>query len=406
LATNFRGKVVGVSIKDRGAIFPAGHQPNGAYWYDKSAGKLITSTYYREALPRWVDTFNAKELADDLLNQTWETLYPIDTYLASEEDEQTYEFRFRARESSGFPYDLKKYRNINGNYGMLPSTPFGNSWVLEAGIAAIEGEGLGADATTDFLALSFSSTDYIGHGFGPRAIETEDTYLRLDQDLARLLNYLDNEVGKGEYVVFLTADHGASDIPEFSQKHGFPGGEIPFKMLQRELDTALAETFGSGKWVLYLDNEQVYLNHDLIKERGVDYDKISGVVVDFFLNVPGIANVFTAEEMRSFHKVDITEKALDQGFNVKRSGDILLVADPGYMNKRKSGTTHGTGYAYDTHVPFLLYGKSVPQGTSVKRYSITDISPTLSMLLNIGLPSAATGDVIEEVFPQRVPQGN
>ncbi len=398
LATNFSSKVVGISIKDRGAIFPAGHTPNGAYWYDKSTGKLITSSYYQAELPKWVRDYNAKNKADAWLNQTWNTLYPIETYTASEDDDQEYEFKFREKKDSSFPYDLKKYRNINGNFGMLATTPFGNTWVVDAGLSAIEGEELGQDSITDFLALSFSSTDYIGHAFGPRSIETEDTYLRLDREISRLLAYLDEKIGEGEYLVFLTADHGAADNPGFARKHHLQGGEFHYKAIKSELDSALNIRFGEGDWVLYLDNDQVYLNHTLIDQSELRRETVANFVVEFFLEQPGIANAVSASDLRLHHKIDYIEKAMEQGFNVKRSGDVLLMLNPGYMNKRKVGTTHGTGYAYDTHVPFLLYGKSVPKGTSVKRYAITDIAPTLSVLLNIGFPSSTTGNAIEDVF--------
>ena len=400
LFTNFQSKVVGLSIKDRGAIFPAGHQPNGAYWYDKETGKLVTSNYYMNELPEWIDTFNQSDLADQYLDETWNTLYPIETYTQSEADYQSYEYVFRGKGEPTFPYDLKKYRNINGNFGLLPSTPFGNSWLTDAAFAAISGERLGQDAITDFIAVSFSSTDYIGHGFGPYAIETEDTYLRLDQELARLFQFLDEQVGEGQYTVFLTADHGAANAPGYNMKHQMSGGMINFEAIENEIETALDMRFGSGDWVLYLDNDQVYLNHETIEEKKMELDEVAQFVVKTALQFDEVTRAFTANQIMFGSAHDKIEQGLNLGYHQKRSGDVLLLMKNGYMAKRSAGTTHGSAYNYDTHVPFMLFGAGVNNGSSMAPASITDISATLAMLLGIPFPSACIGEPIEAVIAQ------
>jgi len=396
--SNFKSKVVGLSIKDRGAIFPAGHQPNGAYWFDKKTGKLVTSSYYINELPKWATNFNQADLADQYLDKTWNTLYPIETYVESEIDNQPYEYTFRGKDEPTFPYDLKKYRNINGNYGLLPSTPFGNSWLTDAALAAIAGEELGQDDVTDFIAISFSSTDYIGHGFGPHAVETEDTYLRLDQELARLFQFLDEQVGEGQYTVFLTADHGAANVPEYNIKHQMPGGTIDFEVIEKAIETGLDERFGAGDWVLFLDNDQVYLNHELIESKNLEVNVVACEVVKIALQFDEVVRAFTADQVVFGPAHDKIELALHLGYHAKRSGDVLLLMKNGYMAKRKAGTTHGSGYNYDTHVPFMLFGAGVNTGSSYQPAQITDISATLAMLLGIPYPSACIGEPIEGVI--------
>ncbi|HEY5823458.1 MAG TPA: alkaline phosphatase family protein, partial [Cyclobacteriaceae bacterium] len=215
LATQRRAKVIGISIKDRGAVLPAGHIPDGAYWYDPLNGNFITSTYYKAALPVWVDEFNKLKLPFKYLNQEWKTLLPIDQYKESGIDDSPYEGKFKGKERATFPYNLKELRTTNSPYDLVTVTPFGNDLLAEFATAALEGEELGKDDITDFLAISFSSTDKIGHFMGPNAVEVEDTYLRLDRTLEDLLNTLDSKVGKGNYTVFLTADHGVAEVPQY-----------------------------------------------------------------------------------------------------------------------------------------------------------------------------------------------
>ena len=224
LSTNFQSKVVGVSIKDRGAVLPAGHTPNGAYWYDSRTGEFMTSDFYFEELPKWVEDFNNKRLANKYSDQVWNTIKPIESYKQSTADNVPYEGGFKGKDTPTFPYDLAKLRTENGPYGMIRSTPFGNTLVLDMARAALKGEDLGQDGVMDFLAVSLSSTDYVGHNFGPNSIELEDTYIRLDKDLGEFLKFLDKEVGEGEYMVFLTADHGVVANPTFLVDHNLPGG--------------------------------------------------------------------------------------------------------------------------------------------------------------------------------------
>src|SRR5690606_20270241 len=221
LATNFRSKVIGVAIKDRGSILPAGHAADAAYWFDGETGNFITSTYYMEKLPKWVDEFNKKNLVEKYLKQGWTTLYPINTYVQSSADDNRYEGKFKGADKPTFPVNTADLYKTSGP-GAIRSTPYGNTLSIDMAKAAIENENLGKNVVTDFLALSLSSTDYIGHQFGPNSIEVEDTYLRLDKELGDFFNYLDKKFGAGEYTVFISADHGGAHNINFLKDNNIP----------------------------------------------------------------------------------------------------------------------------------------------------------------------------------------
>lgn len=401
LSTNFRAKVIGISIKDRGAVLPAGHTPDGAYWYDSRTGEFMTSDFYKEKLPDWVEQFNRKKLVDTYSNQTWNTLLPLSEYVESRPDDSPYEAGFKGKETPTFPYELDKLRMANGPYGLIRSTPFGNSLIIEMGRAAIEGEQMGADAVTDFLSLSFSSPDYIGHNFGPHSVEVEDTYLRLDRELSDFFGYLDQKIGKGTYLVFLTADHGVVENPQFLLDHNLPGGYINVEEMGKRFQEALTNRLGKGEWVIDVSNDQVFLDRDLIADSGRDLEEVQRTVADILLQFDPVAETFTASDMAGVDYTDPLRNTLQNGYNRKLSGDVLVLMKPGYLAGRAGspGTSHGSGYSYDTHIPLLFFGTGVKPGSTVKRTTITDIAPTLSMLLDISIPNAAvTGQPIKELF--------
>ncbi len=395
-ATNKRSKVVGIAIKDRGASLPAGHLGD-AYWFDNENGEFMTSTYYYEELPQWVKSFNAKKLPERYLSQTWETLYPIETYVQSIDDNNEFESPFIGKDTPTFPYDLAALKENNGGPGMIASTPFGNSFTLDFAYAAIEGEQLGSRGETDFLAVSFSSPDYIGHRFGPASKEVEDNYLRLDLEMEKFLNFLDDKYGKGEYLIFLSADHGVADVTSYMASEKVPSGNYNSRFVASQLKGYTNEKYGEGEWIINTSNEQVFLNHELAKEKGVDLIAMQNDLAAYLLKFEGIKEVFTAHAMRNTEFTRDKPGLLQMGYNQKASGDLLLILEPGWLSGGSRGTTHGTGYTYDTNVPILFFGWHVKAGSSSRRASITDIAPTLSMLLNIRLPNGATGHPITEI---------
>ncbi|MCH7402680.1 alkaline phosphatase PafA [Belliella kenyensis] len=399
-ATNKRSKSVGIAIKDRGAALPAGHLGD-AYWFDSKKGEFMTSTYYYEELPAWVKAFNEKKLADEYLSGTWETLFPIDTYVQSIEDDNDFEGPFIGKDNTAFPYDLKALMEDNGEYGLISTTPFGNTMTLEMAYAAIEGEQLGKRGETDLLAISFSSPDYIGHRFGPSSVELEDNYLRLDRDLEKFFDFLDNEYGAGEYLVFLTADHAVADIVNYMQSENVPSGNFNTRFVLTQMRGFTSQMFGEGNWIVNYSNEQVFINHDLAKEKGVKVEDVQRALADFLLGFDGVKEVYTAADMRRNEYVKGKSSLLQMGYNHKASGDLLLILEPAWLSSSFRGTTHGTGYTYDTHVPVVMMGWNVKSGKSARYTTITDIAPTLAIMLGTRLPNGASGQPILEIVNQK-----
>lgn len=397
LFTQMNGKTIGVSIKDRGAVFPSGHTANGAYWFEGlNEGKWMTSTYYMDALPQWVKDFNTPSNIASYL-KPWNTLYDISLYEESGSDLSDYEQGFNGKSTSEFPYDLKALMELNEGYDIIKSTPFGNTMITDFALSAIEAESLGVDDYTDFLTVSYSSTDYIGHNFGINSVELQDTYLRLDLEVERLLNYLDAKVGAGNYTLFLTSDHGAVDVPSFLTDVHIPSGYVP-KNSFASLYTNLKKKYGVSDLIMKISNDQVFLNQERITALKVNLEDVQKFVVNEIISYPHIKKAYTATTMQTRYFKEGAEKMLQNGYHQKLSGDVLFTLESGVISYDSKGTTHGSGYNYDTHVPLLFYGNGIQPGRTYKRTNVTDIAPTISALLGIALPSGATGTVIEEVI--------
>ncbi len=404
LSTQRRSKVVGISIKDRGAVLPAGHISDGAYWYDGKTGKFISSTYYKAALPVWVDQFNALNLADNYLNQEWKTLLPIEQYKESGPDDSPYEIKLAGKDRSVFPYNLKELRKLNGQFELLAYTPFGDDLLSEMAKAALKGEEMGKDEWTDFLTISFSSPDIIGHAMGPNSIELEDTYLRLDKNLEDLFAVLDKEIGKGKYTAFLTADHAVADVPQYLRDIKVPAGNFNVASMQAKLNEFLLAYFPGKKVIESISNDQVFLNQELFagdpKSSGIDLLIATELISKYLLSAEGVAEVFSESLLHqgSYSEAGIKGMII-RGYNAKRSGDIVYTLQPGWISSiSPKGTTHGSPYSYDTHVPILFYGAGINKGSSSQYHSIIDIAPTLSVLLKVKFPSGCTGMPIKEIL--------
>ena len=425
LATNFQSKVIGLSMKDRGSILPAGHSATAAYWFDGANGAFITSSFYMNELPGWVKSFNDKKLAGKYLSQTWNTLLPIGQYTESTPDDVDWEAAFKGEQKPVFPHDLpslsgalpaavKSALQVTGektapagspatNYDLIRSTPFGNSLTADFALEALRAEQLGQrPGITDMLAVSFSCTDYVGHQFGPNSVEAEDTYLRLDQDLARLISGLEKAVGKGQVLVFLTADHGAAHAVDFLKSHRLPAGAVGPAVLRDSVQRALVRRHGPGAWVLDFENQQVYLNRPLLGQKRLELVGVEAEVADYLRSYPGVVAALPALDLQKSHWTDGPVSYQENGFYAPRSGDVLVTFTPGWLEAYAfpvvKGTTHGASWAYDTHVPLLFWGWGVHHGESRAPVHIVDVAPTVARWLHIQEPSGCVGVPLLEVM--------
>ncbi|MEX1382608.1 alkaline phosphatase PafA [Lutibacter sp.] len=399
LAQNMNGKSIGIAIKDRSAILPTGHTADAAYWFEGGdEGKFMTSTFYMDKVPNWVAEFNNSGKANNYLNQTWDTYYNIDTYTETLPDNNNFEGQFKGKETPTFPYNLKELRKLNGNYSLIKAIPAGNTITTDFAEAAILGENLGKGVFTDFLAISYSSTDYVGHQFGVNAKELEDTYIRLDKDLERFLNFLDTEVGRNNYTIFLTADHAAVQVPAYLNSLKIPGGYFDTDKFKEFVNNITLEHFNSEELIENISNYQLFLNKQKLKELKLDAQYVSQVIANEILAFENVYKTVTAHTLQTTSFTSGILKTLQNGYNQKLSGDILFVPNPSTISYSKTGTTHGSGYAYDTHVPLIFYGAKISKGSSNRYYPIVDIAPTLASFLNITEPNGSTGTVILEVL--------
>lgn len=397
IGTNFKSKVVGVSLKDRASILPAGHNPTGAYWFDDSTGNFVTSSYYMNALPKWMNDFNAKNLPYDLVKNGWNTLLPIEQYTESSPDNSPWEGLLGSAKTPVFPYS-----NLAADYQLkkdnIRSTPFGNTLTLKVAEAALNGEQMGADNITDFLAINLASTDYAGHKYGPNSIEVEDVYLRLDRDLAEFFKTLDQKVGKNQYTVFLSADHGGAYSEGFMEAHKMPTGFYG-ESSKKDYDKILNDKFGTDKLITEVTNNQIYLNDKLMDDKKLDAEEVKS----FLLNqLNKDKTVLFAVDMKKIAQSSVPEPIktrIANGYNWQRSGDIQLILHDSWLpSYSKLGTTHGAWNSYDSHIPLIFMGWGIKKGESNKDYNMTDIAPTLSSLLHIQFPSGNIGNPIVEVL--------
>ncbi len=396
LATNFRSKVIGVSLKDRASIIPAGHSANMAYWFDDISGKFISSTYYAKELPAWANEFNEAKIADQLVARGWNTLLPLENYKQSSADFVPWEGRFIKEAKSEFPHDLSIA--YNASKGIIRNTPFGNTLTLEFAKKAMEGHGLGMGTETDFLTVNLASTDYVGHMYGPNSIEIEDVYVRLDRDLEHFFSYLDKKIGKDNYLVFLTADHGAAHVPAYLEENKIPAGNLNNNVLKKVLNNELNKQFGEKDIVYSILNHRIHFNQAKVKDFD-RYGQIKRAVISQLEQTKGVQMVVDMENLEARAVPEPLKTMLVNGFNRQRSGPLVIVPEPGWITGRKVGTTHGVWNAYDTHIPLVFMGWKIKPGRSNQVHGMTDIAPTLAALLKIQMPNGCVGKPLIEILP-------
>jgi len=401
--TERRSCTIGVALKDRSAIFPIGRTGDAAYWFGGGPdGAFVTSTWYANELPAWLQRFNAERPAVKHLANTWDLLLPRARYHEVLPDDNPYEMPLTGALTPTLPVDLQALYTSSGSTGIIAYTPWGNTLTTDLALAAMEGEDLGADAITDLLAVSYSSPDILGHRVGPRALELEDMYVRLDRELQRLFEAVDKRIGSDAYTVFLTADHAGVDVPAYLKDLKGSAGYVDLTALRTALEQHLQDRFGAGPWVSGILNEQVYLNDTLIAARKLDLEHIQRTTALCLAHHPEIAHAYTATDLLWGDYSGGVARSLQRGFMVQRSGDVAFVMRPGYFERYGTavgkGTTHGSPWNYDTHVPILFMGKGIRHTEVLRRTSITDIAPTVAMLVGMTMPDAATGAVLLELL--------
>jgi len=400
-----RSKVLALSLKDRASALPAGHMADGAYWLDVNTGDFISSTFYVPQLPAWVRDFNAQKKADAYRRQTWAPLRGPEAYRNSLPDSNRYERIFKGKTAATFPYDLSKLAPQNPPaYESMYTSPFGDDLLTDLALAALQATDLGRDDVPDLLAISYSSPDAVGHTFGPLSKEENDLYLRLDLEIARLLQALDKTVGKGNYAVFLTADHGASEVTRYLADHQLPVGSLDRRAVYQAASAYLAAQLGPGQWLETERNNMYYFNRPLLAQHKIELARAQALLAEFLRDQPGVAQVNTTTQLLNAGYTTGLEARLQMGLYYPRFGDVRYELMPGWTGDIGVGASHGTGYAYDTHVPLLWWGPGIPAGVvSYAPHTITDIAPTAAMLLNSKLPNACTGQPIMEVLSPQVP---
>ncbi|HEY5406723.1 MAG TPA: alkaline phosphatase PafA [Ginsengibacter sp.] len=395
LATNFQSRVVGVSLKDRAAILPAGHTANGAFWFDDATGNFITSSYYMKQLPVWVDDFNKSNEPEKLVADEWNTLLPLSSYVQSTEDSEPWEGNFKDEKTSAFPHHISAL--VKKNTDVIRSTPFGNTLTLDFAKAAINGYNLGNGAATDFLTINCASTDYVGHMFGPNSIEVEDVYLRLDKELASFFTFLDSKVGKGNYLLFLTADHGVAHAINFMKEHQLPAGLFNTSAIINGLNQTLNNKFGVAGLVNSGMNYHINFNLKKLDSSHLDYDAVKKLTVQFLKQQPGISFAADIDQIGIASIPEPIKSMIINGYYSKRCGPIIMIPDPGWFAGSLKGTTHGDWNPYDTHIPLVFTGWHIQHGSINRETHMTDIAPTIAALLHIQMPNGCIGKAISEV---------
>ena len=408
LGQNFKGKVIGVAVKDRSSILPVGHAADIAYWFDGGKiGNWVSSTYYSKELPNWVTLYNTtnKVKLDEYLAAPWITEKDINKYSESIRDHNHYEGVFNGEEKPVFPHNLATLKEKNGGYSLLKTTPFGNTMTLDFAKEIVKNEKLGKNKDySDFLAISISCTDYIGHKYGAASKETEDAYIRLNNDIDDFIRYLDKKVGKKNYVLFVTADHAVVQIPNYLMDNKIPGGYFSANDFLAKLNEFTKEKYQSTNLIENYSNEQIFLNHNEIARLGLNLEEIENTIINEIVTYNYVYRAVSAHTMQRSEFTQAPISLLQEGYNQKRSGDILIAFEPAVISDSniKTGTTHGSGYNYDTHIPILFYGANISKGKIVKNpVNITQIAPTLSNILQIQEPNMSSHNILTEVFEKK-----
>jgi predicted AlkP superfamily pyrophosphatase or phosphodiesterase len=402
MSSGGRSKIFAVGMKENSAIFSAGHAADGAYWYDNTTGTWMSSSYYIDTLPSWVNDFNAMKYPETYLNNPWTLSRQSQDYSDCIPDSSKYETGFNGQ--NYFPYDLKKISTrskgaANRDFSILQETPFGNTYTTSFAKKVIEMEGLGKDDVTDFLAVCYTSTDYIGHRFGPSSYEMADAIMRLDKDIEDLLKYLNDNIGKRNILVYFTSAHGISEVPGILESMRVPAGYFRQDQALSLLRSYLKAVYGDGDWVKGYSEKQVFLNRTFIEDAKIPLEDIQKKVARFLIQFSGVSSAYpySAFEANDFGNGNL--KRIINNFSPQRSGDVIVTLNPGWVEKEGNYVTnHNSPYECDSHVPLIWYGWSVSRATVTRKVNMADIAATLSSLCKVPYPNACTGEPMFELF--------
>lgn len=376
-----QSKTYGVALKDRGAILPVGRSANAAFWFDSRKGKWVSSTYYQMD-SSLLEKFNQRDFKAEFMAEDWTLTHDLESYSESRADNSiAYEAPHYNGGRVSFPYDSKKLFE-HRKFDALKATPFGNQMTIDLAQFLIEEESLGKDEYTDFLSVSFSATDYIGHQFGVLSKEVHDCYVKLDLQLSSFIDYLDDEVGRDQYILFLTSDHAAGENPNALKDKGISAGYIDRKQLKNLTDSLLDKSFGEEDWIESFQNLNFYLDHKLLNRKSLTVTDIYQAVHKELISRSSVADVWMSGKT-SDSKYD---EMIKEGFLENRSGDIILLEESNYVSYGRKGSTHGSPYNYDTHVPFLIFGGGIAAQQYSESYVITDIAAIICAKLLLSPP--------------------
>ena len=399
LTNNFKSKVIGVSLDPAPAIFSTGHTADCAYWFNFKTGSFISSTFYIDSLPKWVNDFNSKKFPDVYLENEWNTLLPISEYTASLLDNNSYETGLFGQVV--FPYtlkDLSKKFKRKEKYEILRYTPYGNDLTKDFAISAMVNEKLGQDEYTDILTLTFTASEYIGNLYGPLSVEIEDLVLRLDKELEHLLDFVEKTIGKENVLVILTAEHGVRYLPEYLEDNKIPSGYFNAPGNISLLKSYMNNIYGKGDWIKQYHGQQIFLNRTLVEDAKLNLGEMQTNVANLMLQFSGVANTMTASTLQSTNFTQGIFSIMQKGYNQKRSGDVLLNFNTGWAEMPIESDEIAAPYGHDRRVPLIWYGWKIGRNSIKRPVDLIDIAPTICTLLEISYPNSASGTPILEII--------
>jgi len=396
--SRFKSRSFGVSMDPQAAVMMSGHTATAAYWLDPEHATWVTSSFYMDSLPGWLNDFNQKNYRDLYLDRSWETLRPIAEYGESMLDNNPYETGIKGQIT--FPYDLAKISNVgreNKDYTVLMTTPWGNTFTKDMAIATIINEELGQRGSTDMINIGFNATKFLADHYSTWSVETEDMYLRLDEDIAHLLTFLDEQIGMENVLVYLTADNAIAVDPRYLSASRIPSGFFNYRTTVSLLKSYLNAIYGRGEWVTFYYAQQIYLNRQLIEDSNLSLEEVQDRVARFMVQMGGVSNAVQAYVLKQNNFTEGMLRKIQNSYYPKRSGDVILYLTPGWVEHSNVAGDMYTEFRYGPHVPLIFYGWKINRVTIPFRVSPIDIAPSIASFMEISMPDNATGVVIPDL---------